>query len=79
METKQVIIQNKEEERQFQEIAEVLGLVWDSIGSKPSDFKPSTSSWFKSFPYCITINDNRISWQRDFVPQFTLSQFLDSK
>jgi len=79
METKQVIIQNRDEERQFQEIAEVLGFVWDSSGSKPSEFKPSTNGWFRSFPYCITINDNRISWQRDFITQMSLTKFLESE
>lgn len=55
METKQVMIQNKEEEREFLEEAERRGMVWDLSHLMPSKFIPSTNDWFKCFPYVITV------------------------
>lgn len=82
METKQVIIQNKDEERQFLKEAEKRNIVWD-YGADPVLFAPSNSLNFINFPIIIQIessqlwNKKTISWNYYFEP-LTVKQFLES-
>ena len=61
METKQVIIQNKDEERQFLKEATKRKFVWIDGGEKPLEFIPSETKRFNQFPYVVGIENNEIS------------------
>ncbi len=76
METKQVIIQNKEEERQFLEEVEKRRYVW-FFNRKPTVSFPSEQINFKGFPYNLLIENNTI--YNYYGNVLTVSQFLDSK
>ena len=77
MEIKQVIIQNKEEERQFLQQAKKFGWKWIN-GNDPLENAPSEFSYFTGFPYLIELEDFDISWTTEMIPRITLTQFLES-
>ncbi|HRG38022.1 MAG TPA: hypothetical protein PK289_05790 [Bacteroidia bacterium] len=61
METKQVIIQNKDEERQFLKEATERGWRWVFTDAEPIKFLPSESVLVDSFPYLIEIEGDEMS------------------
>jgi hypothetical protein len=78
METKQVIIQNKDEEKQFLEEATKRKYFWFSAMAHPKDHTPSKSRLFEKFPYIIIIeSDGEMSWD-SLIERLTLTQFLES-
>ncbi len=79
METKQVIIQNKDEERQFLKEATERKLVWINGGEDAMSYIPSENEFFDGFPYVIEIENGEIGVVilNDPMP-VTVQQFLES-
>ncbi len=77
METKQVIIQNEAEEKQFLEEVTKCGWKWIN-GVMPIEQPPSQFTYFTGFPYIINMEDFDIAYE-EFIPRLTLQQFLESK
>jgi hypothetical protein len=78
METKQVIIQNKTEEKQFLEEAERRGYKWAGAEDEPpTRYTPSLDK--QKFPYLIKARFDYLLYVKDHLKEFsTLSQFLES-
>ena len=80
METKQVIIQNKDEERQFLKEATERKLVWINGEENPLEFVPSEDEYFWRFSYVIKIVGDKIGITDYPVKNpLTVQQFLESK
>lgn len=83
METKQVIIQNKDEERQFLEEATKRGWVWIFSDAEPIKFLPSESVLIDEFPFVIEIESGEMSiiLVDELIESnpLTVKQFLESK
>ena len=80
METKQVIIQNKDEERQFLEEATERGWKWVNCDEKPTKYVPSDNKYFWRFSYVIKIVGDKIGITDYPVKNpLTVQQFIESK
>ncbi len=80
METKQVIIQNKDEERQFLKEATKRKFVWINGGEDAISYIPSENVFFDGFPYVIEIENGEIGILILTEPlPLTVKQFLESK
>lgn len=83
METKQVIIQNKDEERQFLKEATERGWRWVFTDAEPIKYLPSEGFLIKGLPYVIEIESGEMSimlLDELIEPNpLTVQQFLESK
>lgn len=83
MERKQVIIQNKDEERQFLKEATNRGWSWVFSDAEPIKYLPSEGFLMKGFPYVIEIESGEMSimlLDELIEPNpLTVQQFLESK
>ena len=78
METKQVIIQNKDEERQFLKEAKKRGWRWRR-GDNPTEYVPSENLFFDAFSYVVEIENGELYITTYGLPEYkTVAQFLES-
>jgi len=79
METKQVIIKNKVEEKQFLKEAHKRGWRWAGCRNA-RQYKPSNYEGFLFTPYYIEIEDGKLTWDhiKKRPKRLTLAKFLES-